>query len=412
MNLIDLLEKMAREGGANLYLAAGALPVFDPGGRMSFIGAERLTPAQVEELANSIMDEEDRRSFEQKPELNLGYGLPGIGRFRVNVYRQRGTVAVAIRRINYEIPNLAAINLPEAVRKLALESLGLVLVTGPTGCGKSTTLAAMIDLINETERKHILTVEDPIEFLHPHKQSIVSQREIGVDTDSYADALQSALRQALDVLFIGEIRTGEAMSAALNFSETGHLVLSTLHANNANQALERIISFFPSEAHPMILQQLSLNLKGMISQRLIPRADGKGRVAVVEVLLSTARIRNLIKKGDIEAVKSAIAVGRHEGMQTFDQALYDLYTEGVITLDTAFRSADNPTDLRLLIEIESADFKRSGLSLVDDERIEEYAVGVSTESPAGGDGREEQISSSKGWIQGRSFDRLRRGDEH
>jgi twitching motility protein PilU len=308
-----------------------------------------VSPAAAEALVREILDAEQQEQLRQHHSVDLAYSLPGVGRFRVNVYRQRGTLAFVARRVRTDIPSFEDLGLPEVLKDLVMRPRGLVLVTGPTGSGKSTTLAAMIDHRNTHYDGHIVTIEDPIEFLHPDKRSLVSQREVATDTPSFHHALRSALRQAPDVLLIGEMRDRESADAALYFAETGHLVLSTLHTVNASQALERLLAFFPPDHTQEILHRLSITLEGIVSQRLVPRADGAGRVAALEVLLATPRVRELVRRGDVGAIKQAIQAGAQEGMQTFDQALYDLVQRGLVTAEEALRHADSPNDLRLRI---------------------------------------------------------------
>lgn len=352
INVDKLLEKMIEMEGSDLFIAVGAPPMLATKGKMVKLANFELKPKQTEYMALGFMDDVQKEQFEQELELNIAYSIAGKGRFRLNIYRQRGSVGIVIRRITLEILTIEQLGLPEVLKDLAMTSRGLVLVTGATGSGKSTTLAAVIDYRNTNKDGHIVTIEDPLEYIHHHKKSIVSQREIGVDTRSYHNALKSALRQAPDVLLVGEIRDRETMEAAITFAETGHLVLSTLHSNNANQTLERILNFFPNEMHPMIHLQLSLNLRGVVCQRLIPTADGKSRAAVLEIMLSTPRVADLIHKGDTSGLKAVIAAGTHEGMQTFDQHLYELYKAGKVDYDTIMRAADSANDLKLRIKTE------------------------------------------------------------
>jgi twitching motility protein PilU len=296
------------------------------------------------------MDAEQRQHFEMKPEMNLALSLKGIGRFRVNIFIQRSEVGMVIRRIHTEIPSLETLNLPPILKEIITEKRGLVLFVGATGSGKSTSMAALINHRNEQQAGHIITIEDPIEFVHSHKKSIVNQREVGVDTDSYEDALKNTLRQAPDLILIGEIRSRETMEHAIAFSETGHLCVSTLHANSANQALDRIINFFPEERKNQLLLDLSFNLKAIISQRLIPTKDGKRTIAI-EILLGTPLILSLINRGEISQLKEVMEKSKNLGMQTFDQALEALYFEGKISLEEAIRNADSKNNLRLKIQL-------------------------------------------------------------
>lgn len=326
------------------------------------IGDKRMEPGKVRELAYSIMTDEQKSEFERTLECNLAISVGGLGRFRVNVFRQRGDVAMVLRYIKGSIPSIEELSLPETLKDLIQEKRGLILVVGSTGSGKSTTLASMIDHRNETTQGHILTIEDPIEFLHTHKKSVVDQREVGLDTLTFENALHNALREAPDVILIGEIRDSKTMQHATAYAETGHLCLATLHANNANQAIDRIINFFPDSAHKQLYNDLSLNLKAVVSQRLIPTVDGK-RVPAVEILLATSFISELIQKGDIHSIKEAMEQGKGQGMQTFDGALYELYKAGKITVEEALRNADSRNNLSLKIRLgdhEESPAKSSG----------------------------------------------------
>lgn len=352
MNLDALLRTMVKQDGSDLYITVGAPPSMTARSKFVRVGSENLTNEQITDMAYKLMREDQRDGFEETLEQNLAYSLPGVGRFRVNIMRQRNSVAMVIRLIKLEIPSLEDLKVPSVLGELALLSRGLVLITGATGSGKSTTLAAMIDYRNKNKSGHIITIEDPLEFIHSHKKSIITQREIGMDTLSYKNALKSALRQAPDVLLIGEIRDRETMDAAISFAETGHLVFSTLHSNNANQTLERILNFFPADEHRQVYMQLSLNLHGVVCQRLIRRADGNGKVGIFEIMLGSPRVADLIHKGDTAGLKSVIYASKHEGMQTFDQHLYELYKEKIIDYDTAIRAADSANDLKLRIKME------------------------------------------------------------
>jgi len=310
---------------------------------------EKLSAEVVSQIINSILNDEQRRAFADKPELNLAYQMGDYGRFRVSIYCSKGDMALVARRVQLRIPSISELNLPPFLNELVLERKGLVLIVGAVGSGKSTTLAAMIDYRNSNVSGHIITIEEPLEFLHTHKKSLVSQREIGLDTESYQDALKNALRQAPDVIVIGEIRTPETMSAALYFVETGHLVLSTLHSVNAHQALDRIFSFFPPEAQQAIRLQLSLNLRAIISQRLIPRADGNGRLPAVGIMLNTPRIAELIQRGELESIASTIEIGKQDGMQSLDQAIYDLHKRELIGYDDALKFADSANNVKIMM---------------------------------------------------------------
>jgi twitching motility protein PilU len=342
-----LLSHMLTLEASDLYLTAGSPPVYRKDG-VGLAGRAPFSSEQLDTIANSVMTGEQQLEFSRKLEMNLALATPE-GRFRVNIFRQRGATGLVVRLVRSEIKTLDELNHPEILKQIVLSKRGLVLVVGGTGSGKSTTLAAMIDHRNRTETGHIVTVEDPIEYVHPHKQCVVTQREVGVDTLSYAEALKNTLRQAPDLILIGEIRDVETMEAAISFAETGHLCLSTLHANNANQALERIMNFFPPARQHEIGLQLSLNLRAIISQRLLPAVNG-GRAAALEILLDTPRIKDLIKRGESDVVKDAMEQSIVEGCQTFDTALYSLCDAGRISKEEALRAADSPNNLRLRLE--------------------------------------------------------------
>lgn len=342
-----LLGHMLTIDASDLYLTAGSPPVFRKDG-VGLPGKTALTSEQIDGIAASLMTSQQREEFKQKLEMNLALAV-GDGRYRVNIFRQRGNTGMVVRLVRTQIKTLDELKHPAALKQIVLSKRGLVVVVGGTGSGKSTTLAAMIDYRNTSETGHIITIEDPIEFIHPHKQCIVTQREVGVDTLSYADALKNTLRQAPDLILIGEIRDVETMEAAIAFAETGHLCVSTLHANNANQALERILNFFPPSRHHEISLQLSLNLRALVSQRLVP-ALGGGRAAALEILLDTPRIKELIKRGEIDVLKDAMEQSTNEGCQTFDGALYALCNAGRISAEEALRAADSPNNLRLRLE--------------------------------------------------------------
>ncbi len=360
MNLDALLKTMVKQEAADIYLIVGAPPSLSARGKLIRIGKENLTSDQIMEMANKLMRDDQKDEFEESLEQNLAYSLPGIGRFRVNIMKQRNSTAMVVRQIKLDILTLEDLKLPEIIGTLALESRGLVLVTGATGSGKSTTLAAMIDYRNNNKSGLIITIEDPLEFIHSHKKSIVTQREVGMDKKSYKNALKSALRQAPDVMLIGEIRDRETMDAAISFAETGHLVFSTLHSNNANQTPERILNFFPAAEHRQVYTQLSLNLRGIICQRLVKKSNDDGRVAVLEVMLGSPRIADLIHKGDTTGLKSVISASNHEGMQTFDQHLYELYKSEKVDYDTVIRAADSANDLKLRIRMEEGGDPETG----------------------------------------------------
>ncbi len=351
MEIQELLKVMVDKDASDLYLTVESPPMIRINGVTQPYGDEKLTNEQIETLAKGIMWEKQRRDFEQTMEMNLALFYPELGRFRVNLFRQRANIGLVIRQIKVDIWPLDKLGFPSIIKEITMTKRGLVLVVGATGSGKSTSLAAMIDHRNTNESGHIISVEDPIEFVHKHKKSIVTQREIGFDTFSYANALKNAMRQAPDVILIGEIRDTETMEAAITFSETGHLCLGTLHSNNANQAIERILNFFPVERHPQIHLQLSLNLRAIVSQRLIPSTEG-GRVVALEILLDTPRVKDLIKRGDIDILKEAMEQGVQEGCQTFDHAIFTLYQEGKISLEQALINADSANNLRLKIKME------------------------------------------------------------
>lgn len=346
-SVLDLLRVMEAQRASDIYLKAGSPPMYRVDGEVRPGPHETLTPADVEGLAAQLMSECEQARFAAQQSVDLAYSASGVGRFRVNIYRQRGSIAVVARRVRQDVPTLEELHLPGILSDLAMAPRGLILVTGPAGSGESTTLAAMIDRRNAASRAHIVTIEDPIEFLHGDKMGIVSQREVSTDTPGFHEALREALRQTPDVLLIGEMRDRESAGAALYFAETGHLVLSTLHSLNAPQAIERMLAFFPPDHTQEVFHRLSLTIAGIIAQRLIPRSDGTGRAAAVEVMTATPRVRDLIKRGDVDGIKQALQAGRQEGMQTFDQALYDLTRTGAITEADALRYADSTNDLKL-----------------------------------------------------------------
>ncbi len=350
MEFQEMFKKMVEIEASDLYLTVARPPMYRVEGKIQAIGETNFTPDDLRALADSMMTEKQRREFAQTLEMNLAQSLPGVARFRVNILVQRGSPAMVIRRIKADIASLDELDLPSILKDITMTKHGLVLVVGATGTGKSTTQAAMIDHRNANEAGHIITIEDPIEFVHRHKQSIITQREIGSDTHSFQAALKNTLRQAPDVILIGEIRDTETMEAAITFAETGHLCLATLHSNNANQAIERIMNFFTPERYAQIYLQLSLNLRAIVSQRLIPSVDGK-RVAALEVLVDTPRIKDLIKRGDVDILKEAMEQGIQEGNQTFDQALFALYRDGKIVLEQALVNADSANNLRLKIKL-------------------------------------------------------------
>lgn len=368
MELLDYLKFIVANDASDLYLSTGTPPSARIQGKIQVIDPAALPLGRIKELAYNIMSADQIKDFEISLEMNLALSQSGLGRFRVNIFRQRNEVAMVIRTIKFDIPSLDELGLPAILKELIVEKRGLILFVGATGSGKSTSLASLIDYRNSNSQGHIITIEDPIEFVHKHKQSVVNQREVGIDTLSYAHALKNTLRQAPDVILIGEVRTQETMEYATAFAETGHLCLTTLHANNANQAIDRIINFFPPVNHKQILLDLSLNLRAIISQRLLPSVDGK-RVAAIEILLGTPLVCDLIKRGDVEAIKDVMTKSENIGMQTFDCALLKLYEAGKITLEEALRNADSQTNLRLKISLKTGQIgaESSGLSMQQDE---------------------------------------------
>lgn len=381
MELQEYFKTMVEMEASDLYLTVARPVMFRVEGKIRPGGDHVFSPAELETLAQSVMNEKQRREFAETLEMNLATSLPGVSRFRVNIFQQRGSVGMVVRRIKADVMSVAELGLPSILNDIVMTKRGLVLVVGATGSGKSTSLAAMIDHRNANEAGHIITIEDPIEFVHRHKQSIVTQREVGFDTHSFQMALKNTLRQAPDVILIGEIRDTETMEAAITFAETGHLCLGTLHSNNANQAIERIMNFFPMERHAQIYLQLSFNLRAIVSQRLIPSLEGK-RTAALEILMDTPRIRDLIKKGDVDTLKEAMEQGVQEGCQTFDQALFNLYRDGQIILEQALINADSTNNLRLKIKL-------AGLK-VDEEPTQ-------TEKAEGDKGRPEPIQAAGGF---------------
>lgn len=350
LDISKLLGVMVEHDASDIYLTVDSPPMYRINGIVRPAGNRSLSQAETEALANSMMNDKQQREFQEFNEQNLALYYPNLGRFRVNIFRQRGCVGVVIRLVKTLIPTIEDLGLPEILKDISMTKRGLVLVVGATGSGKSTSLAAMIDYRNTNTTGHIITIEEPIEFVFAHKKSIVAQREIGIDTESYEVALKNALRQAPDVVLISEIRTQTAMEAAITFAETGHLCLATLHSNNANQAMERIINFFPAQRHNQIYLQLSLNLRAILSQRLVRTVDG-GRVAAVEVLLDSPRVKDLIHKAQIAEIKETMEKSTNLGMQTFDQALYDLYRSGKINQEEALKNADSANNLRLRIKL-------------------------------------------------------------
>ena len=358
----DLLRLMTQKNGSDLFITANFPPAIKVDGRITPVSNQVLSAQHTAELARSIMNDRQAAEFEATKECNFAISPSGIGRFRVNALIQQGRVAVVCRTINMTIPTLNDLGLPTVLKDIAMAKRGLVIFVGGTGTGKTTSLAALVDQRNKNSQGHIITVEDPIEFVHDHKGCIVTQREIGVDTDSWEAALKNSLRQAPDVILMGEIRDRETMDYGVAFAETGHLCLATLHANSTNQAIDRIINFFPEDRRHQLLMDLSLNLRALISQRLLPKKDGKGRVAAVEIMLNSPLISDLIFKGEVHEIKEVMKRSRELGMQTFDQALFDLYEAGRITYEDALRNADSINDLRLQIKLHSKESKDRDLN--------------------------------------------------
>lgn len=353
----DLLKLMRSKGASDLFITTDFPPAIKIDGKMTPVSNQSLSAQHTKELARSIMNDRQAEEFEASKECNFAVSPPGIGRFRVNAFVQQGRVGLVLRTITTEIPSFDQLKLPPVLKDVAMTKRGLVIFVGGTGSGKSTSLAAMIGYRNENSYGHIITIEDPVEYVHQHKNCIITQREVGVDTESWHAALKNTLRQAPDVILIGEIRDRDTMDYAIAFAETGHLCMATLHANSANQALDRIINFFPEERRQQLLMDLSLNLRAFVSQRLIPHKSGKGRAAAVEVMLNSPLISDLIFKGEVHGIKDIMSKSRELGMQTFDQALFDLHETGQINYEDALRNADSVNDLRLKIKLDSKDSK-------------------------------------------------------
>ncbi len=354
MDFTTYLRIMVEKDASDIYLSSGAPVSAKIQGHLIALDEQILDSQQVKAVAYSIMDDEQISEFEKKPEMNLAISEKGVGRFRVNIFRQRNSISMVIRNIKTEIPNWKNLGLPEILTDVVMAKRGLVLFVGATGSGKSTSLASLIDYRNSNDAGHIITIEDPVEFVHRHKKSIVNQREVGVDTDSYEDALKNTLRQAPDVILIGEIRDRDTMEHAIAFAETGHLSISTLHANNANQALDRIINFFPEDRRNQLLLDLSLNLRAFVSQRLVKSVDGK-RAAAIEILLGTPLVQDMIRRGDVHEIKEVMTKSENIGMQTFDRALFKLVEAGKISLDEALKNADSPNNLRLTLSLSASE---------------------------------------------------------
>ena len=349
----DLLKLMMSRNGSDLFITADFPPAVKVDGKITKVSPQPLSAAHTLALARSVMSDKQVAEFERTKECNFAIAPPGVGRFRVNAFVQQGKIGMVMRVIPLSLPSIDSLGVPQILKEVSSSKRGLCILVGATGSGKSTTLAAMVDWRNETSFGHIITIEDPIEFVHQHKNCVVTQREVGLDTDSWGAALKNTLRQAPDVILMGEIRDRETMEHAVAFSETGHLCLATLHANSANQALDRIINFFPEERRAQLLMDLSLNLKALVSQRLIPKQDGRGRTAVVEIMLNSPLISDMIFKGEVTEIKEIMKKSRNLGMQTFDQALFDAFEANLITYEDALRNADSLNDLRLQIKLNS-----------------------------------------------------------
>jgi twitching motility protein PilU len=360
--VFDLLRLMLSKKASDMFITAGFPPAMKIDGKMTPISSQVLSAQQAREIARSVMNDKQTAEFDATSECNFAIGLPGVARFRVNAFVQRGSVGMVFRTITTKIPKFEDLGLPEVLKDIAMTKRGLVIFVGGTGSGKSTSLAAMVGYRNENSYGHIITIEDPVEFVHEHKNCIITQREVGVDTDGWAIALKNTLRQAPDVILIGEIRDRETMDYAVAFAETGHLCLATLHANSTNQALDRIVNFFPEERRHQLLMDLSLNTRAFISQRLIPKADGIGRAAAIEIMINSPLISDLIFKGDVHEIKEIIGRSRELGMQTFDQALFDLHESGAISYEEALRNADSVNDIRLKIKLEGQGAKDRDMS--------------------------------------------------
>ncbi len=358
----DLLKLMISRGGSDLFITSDFPPAIKVDGKVTKVSPQPLTGAHTLALARAIMNDRQAAEFERTKECNFAIAPAGVGRFRVNAFVQQGKVGMVLRVIPQTLPTLDGLGMPAVLKDVVMAKRGLCILVGATGSGKSTSLAAMVDWRNENSFGHIITVEDPVEFVHPPKNCVVTQREVGLDTDSWEAALKNTLRQAPDVILMGEIRDRETMEHAIAFAETGHLCMATLHANSANQALDRVINFFPEERRAQLLMDLSLNLKAMICQRLIPRQDGKGRQAAVEIMLGSPLVSDLIFKGEVTEIKEVMKKSRNLGMQTFDQALFDLFEQNVISYEDALRNADSVNDLRLQIKLNSQRAKSQDLS--------------------------------------------------
>ena len=369
MEFDKLLKLVVEKGASDLFVTAGKPPMIKVNGVLHAVGRNALAPEQARDLVYGVMNRDQQEIFQATHECNFAINTSGVGRFRVSAFYQRNLVGMVLRRIEVNIPKVDDLGLPPIIKDLAMTKRGLIIFVGATGTGKSTSLAAMIGHRNENSTGHIVSIEDPIEFIHQHNGCVVTQREVGVDTDSFEIALKNVLRQAPDVIMIGEVRSRETMEYALTFAETGHLCLCTLHANNANQALDRIIHFFPSDRHTQVWMDLSLNLRAMVAQQLIPTVDGQGRRAAIEVLINTPLAADHIRKAEVHLIKALMTKSREQGMQTFDHALYELYSQGEITYEAALLHADSPNDLRLMIKL-GADASPNPLAAVEGLRLE------------------------------------------
>jgi len=376
MEFDKLLKFVVEKGASDLFITAGRPPCMKVNGKLLSLAKTSLSPEQSKELVLGVMSGEQQTEFQRDKELNFAINNPGLGRFRVSAFYQRNLVGMVLRRIEVNIPTIPELGLPPIVEDLSMTKRGLIIFVGATGTGKSTSLAAMIGHRNEHSSGHIISIEDPIEYVHQHRGCIITQREVGVDTESFEVALKNTLRQAPDVIMIGEVRTRETMEAAVTFAETGHLCLCTLHANNANQALDRIIHFFPSDRHDQIWMDLSLNLKAIVAQQLIPTIDGSGRRAAMEVLINTPLMADHIRKGEVHLIKQLMSKSTGQGMQTFDQSLYKLYNQGEITYDAAITHADSANDLRLMIKL-GTDADESIMASGPEFSVEETNAGLS-----------------------------------
>jgi len=362
----DLLRALVSKKGSDLFITAGFPPAFKVDGKLTPVSNQTLTPQHTQELVRAMMNDRQAQEFEATKECQFAVNPPGLGRFRASAFVQQARMGLVLRTINAKIPTVDELQLPQVLKDIVMSKRGLVLMVGGTGSGKSTSLAAMVGYRNENSYGHIITIEDPIEYVHEHKNCLITQREVGVDTESWAAALKNTLRQAPDVIQIGEIRDRETMDHAIAFSETGHLCMGTLHANSSNQALDRMINFFPEDRRSQLLMDLSLNIRAIISQRLVPLKDGKGRIAAVEIMLNTPLISDLVFKGEVHEIKSIMAKSRELGMQTFDQHLFDLYEAGKISYEDALRNADSVNELRLNIKLNSKEAKdRDMMSGID-----------------------------------------------